>query len=324
MTLASAAVPFGPAAALGRPGILQAGWLAVHAPRDAGRPPARRPVHVAPGAPLPVAGRVLAVTARPGPESTDLGGVLHAFRRAGARLALLCMTRGEASPLNSTCQRLEAIRPWELHAAAAILGISSVMVADFPDGRLSRSPLTALTERVQRAIDQHVPDLLLVTDPATGSPGDAQVAKAVCVAARSARLPVAAHTMAHAPGSWALGLEAAAARAIQRSAAAAHVSQSQDLARVHQRLDLLGGRERLRWLIRPPGSRKIPRPGSRAVARLRAPVPMTVPAPRQRAAESVTSREQPEADNAQPGPEQEPRSEREQITSVHRRSPQVR
>jgi LmbE family N-acetylglucosaminyl deacetylase len=214
-----------------------------------------------PGAPLPLAGRVLAVTACPGQESAELGGVLHAFRRSGARLALLCMTRGEASPLNSTCQRLEAIRPWELQAAAAILGISSVMVADFPDGRLSRSSLTALTERVQRAIDQHMPDLLLVVDPATGSAGDAQVAKAACIAARSTGLPVAAHTMAHAPDSWALGLEAAAARAIQRSAAAAHVSQSQQLARVHQRLDLLGGRERLRWLIRPPTSGKYRDPG---------------------------------------------------------------
>ncbi|MGH3294817.1 MAG: hypothetical protein ACRDP7_23760, partial [Trebonia sp.] len=54
------------------------------------------------GGPLPRAASVLAVTARPGQESADLGGVLHAFRRPGTSLALLCMTRGEASPLNST------------------------------------------------------------------------------------------------------------------------------------------------------------------------------------------------------------------------------
>jgi hypothetical protein len=53
------------------------------------------------GAPLPLAGNVLAVTARPGQESADLGGLLYAFRRTGASLALLCLTRGEASPLNS-------------------------------------------------------------------------------------------------------------------------------------------------------------------------------------------------------------------------------
>lgn len=58
---------------------------------------------------LPQAGTLLVVTARPGQESADLGGLLYAFRRSGASLALLCLTRGEASPLNSTwCRRLEA------------------------------------------------------------------------------------------------------------------------------------------------------------------------------------------------------------------------
>jgi hypothetical protein len=41
---------------------------------------------------------------------------------------------------------------------------------------------------------------------------------------------------------------------------AAHVSQSQALASAYQRLHLRSGRERLRWLIRPAGSRKVPRP----------------------------------------------------------------
>jgi N-acetylglucosamine malate deacetylase 2 len=258
MTLAPP-VPFGSAAALGRTSIAQAGWLAVHAPKDA-RSALTRGLHAAPAAAVPQARRVLAITARPGQESADLGGVLHEFHRAGARLALLCLTRGEASPLNSTCQRLEAIRPWELQAAASILGVSTVMVADFPDGRLSRSPLAALTERVRRAIDEHRPDLLLVIDSAAGSPGDARVAKAVCRAAGAVGLPVAARTISGAPGSWPLdlGAEAAVARAIQRSAAAAHVSQSEGLAQVHQRLDLLGAREHLRWLIRRPGSGKVP------------------------------------------------------------------
>jgi LmbE family N-acetylglucosaminyl deacetylase len=72
----------------------------------------------------------LVVAARPGQESADLGGLLYAFRRSGASLALLCLTRGEASPLNSSwCARLEAVRPWELQLAASVLGISEVTVA---------------------------------------------------------------------------------------------------------------------------------------------------------------------------------------------------
>jgi len=76
------------------------------------------PVAAAGGPSIPV-GNVLVVTARPGQESADLGGVLYAFRRSGACLGLLCLTRGEASPLNSTWSgRLEAVRPWELQLAA--------------------------------------------------------------------------------------------------------------------------------------------------------------------------------------------------------------
>jgi LmbE family N-acetylglucosaminyl deacetylase len=204
------------------------------------------------GGPLPLAGSVLAVTARPGQESADLGGLLYAFRRTGASLGLLCLTRGEASPLNSTCARLEAIRPWELQLAASVLGISWVAVASYPDGGLGRQPMAELTERVRRAIRQHGADLLLVTDPAAGGPDDdAAVAIAACAAARQAGVPVVAHAGPGAGGAWMidLGADFATARAIQKSAAAAHASQSQALPELTRRLDRLGGREQLRWLI---------------------------------------------------------------------------
>src|SRR5215472_15032150 len=85
---------------------------------------------------LPRAARVLAVTARPGQESADLGGLLYAFRRSGASLSLLCLTRGEAAARNSGTTRLEAARPWEVQMAAAILGIGQVAVTSYRDGRL--------------------------------------------------------------------------------------------------------------------------------------------------------------------------------------------
>ena len=120
---------------------------------------------------LPRAGSVLVVLARPGQESADLGGLLFAFRRAGADLALLCLTRGEASPLNSTWSaRLEAVRPWELQLAAGILGISQVTVASYPDGGLGWQPEAELAGRVGRALRQHAADLVLVIDPAAGDP----------------------------------------------------------------------------------------------------------------------------------------------------------
>jgi N-acetylglucosamine malate deacetylase 2 len=217
---------------------------------------------------LPPARTVLAVTSRPGVESTALGGLLHAFDEAGARVTLLSLTRGEASPVNSTSSRLEAVRPWELQLASWLLGISSVAVADYPDGRLSSCPMPDLTERVRRAIAEYVPDLILVLDPAAGDSEDAYVARAVSLAARATGVPVAARTMPGAIGGWLveLGADSDVVREVQRAAARAHASQSETLPEVLAGLDSFGDREQLRWLvpaaIRPPLPRAVEQPRS--------------------------------------------------------------
>src|SRR5215469_380732 len=246
--MTAAVAMIGPRATL----VQFAGWLSAHAPTSTGRRTRARSAQPVLGN-LPPARSVLAITSRPGKESVDLGGLLHAFRTSGARVALLCMTRGEASGLNSTSQRLEVLRPSELQLAAGLLGVSSLAVADYPDGELGRYPTLELTERVQRAITEHAPDLLLVVDPAVGDADDAEVACAACLAAESAGLPVAARTWPGARSGWRVGLgsEAAAARAVQRSAAAAHASQADGLPEVHRRLNRLGDEEQLRWLQAP-------------------------------------------------------------------------
>jgi len=251
MTPTSAAAPLDPGCAPAQAEIHRAGWLPVDAHPSADAR-VTGPVPAVPAAgPLPRAQTVLAVTARPGQESAELGGLLHAFHGTGASLALLCLTRGEASPLNSTYQPLAAIRPWELQLAASILGISSVTVANYPDGGLGRYPVAELTEHVRRAIREHAPSLLLVIDAAAGDPDDTAVAAATCAAARQAGVPAVARTVPAAHGAWVidLGAEAAAARAIQRSATAAHASQSAALPQLKRRLDSLDGREHLRWLV---------------------------------------------------------------------------
>ncbi len=215
---------------------------------------------------LPRTDSALVVLARPGQESADLGGLLWAFRRAGTGLALLCLTRGEASPLNSRpAARLEAVRPWELQLAAGILGISQVTVASYPDGGLGWRPEAELRERIGRVARQHSADLLLIVDPAAGdreteAADDAAVAAAACAAARRAGLPVLAHTADTVPGAWTfdLGPDAGTARAIQKAAAAAHESQSPALPRLIRQLDLLGRREYLRWLVPPTWAERIP------------------------------------------------------------------
>jgi LmbE family N-acetylglucosaminyl deacetylase len=211
---------------------------------------------------LPSAVRVLAVTARPGQESADLGGLLYLFRRSGASLSLLCLTLGEAAQ-GSGFTRLEAERPWEVQMAASILGIREVSVASYRDGRLHRSPTSELAGRIQHAISKYSAELVLVVAPETGDIGDAAVARAATAAALQAGVPLAARTRPGVPGAWIhdLGAEAEVARAIQKSAAAAHATQSAALPELISRLDQLGNVEALRWLVSParvPGQRVVP------------------------------------------------------------------
>ncbi len=212
---------------------------------------------------LPSAVRVLAVTARPGQESADLGGLVYAFRRSGASLSLLCLTRGEAAAQNSGHARLEAARPWEVQMAAAILGVRQVAVASYRDGRLHHYHMSELAGRIRQAVSEYSADLVLVIAPETGDIGDAAVARAATAAALQTGVPVAGRTRPGVSGAWTLdlGADAEVARAIQKSAAAAHTSQSEALPELISRLDQLGNVETMRWLVSParvPAQRVMP------------------------------------------------------------------
>jgi N-acetylglucosamine malate deacetylase 2 len=214
-----------------------------------------------PAGTLPMAPSVLAVTARPGLESENLGGLLFAFRRAGASLSLLCLTRGEGGTRNAASARLEAVRPWELQLACSVMGVSGLTVASYPDGQLHRQPLAELSERITRAIGFYRPDLLLIIAPEAGDRDDHAIAGAARAAATWAGVPVVGSTTPGTPGAWVidLGSDAGTARAIQKSAAAAHSSQSEELPATLRRLDLLDDTETLRWVL-PPLPVPLPRP----------------------------------------------------------------
>jgi LmbE family N-acetylglucosaminyl deacetylase len=202
---------------------------------------------------LPRGVSVLTVTTRPGKESLELGGLLYAFRREGAGLSLLSLSRGEGAPANSRSARLEAIRPWELQLAATVLGISEVVVASYPDGTLHQQPEAELACRIGRAIRQHSVDLVLIVAPEAGDRDDAAVARAAEAAAAGVGVPVVASTRPDTPGAWLidLGDDAPTARAIQRAAVAAHASQSAILPDLLRRLAMIGGHEAVRWVLFP-------------------------------------------------------------------------
>ena len=202
---------------------------------------------------LPSAARVLAVTARPGQEAADLGGLVYAFRRSGASLSLLCLTRGEAGVQGSGTVRLEAARPWEVQMAAMILGVGQVAVASFRDGSLHHHSTSDVARRIQHAVREYSADLVLVVAPETGDIADAAVARAATAAALQAGVPAAARTRPGVSGAWIvdLGVDAEVARAIQRSAAAAHTTQAEALPGLIDQVEQAGSVEALRWLVAP-------------------------------------------------------------------------
>jgi LmbE family N-acetylglucosaminyl deacetylase len=109
------------------------------------------------------AGRtILAVFAHPDDESLSCGGTLARLADAGARVVLLCASRGESGsvsdPLLVAASDLGRVRSEELREAARTLGIADVLIFDHPDGELRWEDVPELHAEIVSAIRQYRPD----------------------------------------------------------------------------------------------------------------------------------------------------------------------
>ena len=113
-----------------------------------------------------LAGRtILAVFAHPDDESLACGGTLARAADEGARVVLLCATRGErgstSDPALVPDGDLGGVRARELAEAAAILGISEVTVLDHPDGDVRWANVPILHEEIVMMIRRWQPDAIV-------------------------------------------------------------------------------------------------------------------------------------------------------------------
>ena len=118
------------------------------------------------GARLPLAGRtVLGIFAHPDDESLACGGTLARLADAGARVVVLCATRGEAGSISDPALvphgDLGRVRERELRDAAAVLGVADVIVLDHPDGDLRWDDVAELHEEIVDAIRRYRPDAVI-------------------------------------------------------------------------------------------------------------------------------------------------------------------
>ncbi len=219
---------------------------------------------------LPAWRSVLAVIAHPDDESFGLGAVLGQLAGNGTAVHILCYTRGEAS-LNEFGAGLGPARETELRQAGAELGVASITLLGYPDGRLASAPAAGLSGHAAALAARAGAGGLLVFDDTgiTGHPDHKAATSAAVRAARRAGLPVLAWTL---PVAVAIQLRAETgqdfagqpsdridlcvrvSRGRQRRAALQHASQLSPAALFWRRAQLQGECEHLRWLIPPADS----------------------------------------------------------------------
>ena len=226
------------------------------------RPPGR------PGWQLPAWPAVLAVVAHPDDESFGLGAVIDALVAGGTAVHVLCYTHGEASTLNETSADLRRARESELRLAGAELGVASVTLLGYPDGRLAETAPAELAAQAAIAAARIGASGLLVFDDTgiTGHPDHQAATAGAVIAGRQAGLAALAWAL---PDTVAAQLSAETgqrftgrppnmidmcvrvSRSRQRRAALLHASQISPAAVLWRRLQLQGDREHLRWLGLP-------------------------------------------------------------------------
>lgn len=216
---------------------------------------------------LPFPVPVLAICAHPDDESFGLGAIISEVTGRGARVDVVCLTRGESSTLGSDRDALADDRSLELAEASTILGVSEVALHDFPDGRLSEVALEDLVAAAAPSIA--TARLLLVFDEngVTGHPDHIRATEVALVLAEQLDLPVlawavdrrVATTLRSELGAPFAGrepedvhLRLRVDRTRQLAAMRCHASQLEDNPVPTRRIELTGDVEPLRWL-RSPG-----------------------------------------------------------------------
>lgn len=212
---------------------------------------------------LPHVERLVAVVAHPDDETFGLGAILSDFAASGTTVDVLCYSRGEASTLTMGDADLAVLREQELQTAAAVLGISSVAILDYPDGALSEVELPELASHVDDLA--RGAELLVVFDEhgVTGHPDHRRATEAATAWAELHDVPVlawavpfdVAQKLNHEFGASFTGqrqdnidFDLQVDRTRQLAAVDCHQSQAMGNRVLWRRLELQADREFLRYL----------------------------------------------------------------------------
>jgi len=214
---------------------------------------------------LPFTASVLAVCAHPDDESFGLGAALSTWADQGTRVSVLSFTHGEASTLGANRGNLHQLRANELATAAGELGVETVRLLKYPDGRLTEEPSDKLSADVRSAVELVDASLLLVFDEGgiTGHSDHVRATEIATAVAGEIGIPVLGWALPEAIAAQLndefaatfvgrhreeIDLSVEVDRSRQHRAIRCHASQSSENPVLWRRLELQGDREVLRWL----------------------------------------------------------------------------
>ena len=105
---------------------------------------------------------ILGVFAHPDDESIACGGTLARLADAGARVVVLCASRGERGSVSDASLvddgGLAGVRGRELQEAARILGVAEILLFQHPDGDLRWADVPQLHAEIVSTIERLRPD----------------------------------------------------------------------------------------------------------------------------------------------------------------------
>jgi len=127
---------------------------------------------------------LLAVLAHPDDETFGMGGTLALYAQRGAKVHLVCATRGEAGTVSPEhlqgYQNIAQLREAELRCAASHLGLAEVHFLGYRDSGMAGSPenqhpealaaadLQEVSGRITERIRRIKPQVVITFDPAGG------------------------------------------------------------------------------------------------------------------------------------------------------------
>ena len=137
--------------------------------------------------------RVLVIMPHPDDEAVFAAGLINHFSKSGARVNLVCMTNGEKSTHRygiTKKQHLGDIRKKELEQASRIMGVHTLVCANFPDGKLFDKHKD-VSKFIVDDIIEYRPDIILTLEPdgIYGHPDHITLSRIIGVINESQKIP---------------------------------------------------------------------------------------------------------------------------------------